>query len=263
MSEAVEEQAGTAESQAASLPSKVTPEERDLFGRARAGDMGARDALAERYAYLGDYLARRFSGRGESPEDLRQVAAIGLLKSIDGFVVERGVQFSTYATSTIVGELKRHFRDRGWAIRVPRRLQESGMQVTKVSAGLWQELGRDPTIAEIAARAGLSPEEVVEALDAARAYSTASLDAPLSEDGGSLVDTLGANDPALALLHEWSGIAAGLEKLPVRDRRILYMRFFEDRTQSEIAESIGISQMHVSRLLTRSLQTLRNQGETL
>lgn len=221
------------------------------------GSQSSRDALVEKYHYLSDYLGRRYGGRGEPVEDLQQVAAIGLLKAIDGFDVGRGVQFTTYATSTIVGELKRHFRDRGWAMRVPRRLQETGLQVTKIATELMQELGRDATINELAARTDLSADEVLQALDAAKAYSTAALDAPLNEGGERLVDSLGANDPSLALLEEWATLAPNIALLTDRDRRIVYLRFFQDRTQSQIAQELGISQMHVSRLLTRALETLR------
>ena len=229
----------------------------DLFERAR-DDPAVRDELIEKYIHVAEYLSRRFSGRGESADDLRQVAMVGLIKSVDGFDPSKGFQFQTYATSTIVGELKRHFRDKGWAVRVPRRLQEVGAHVTKASAELAQELGRDPTLREIAERTGESVEEVLEAMDAAKAYATSPLDAPGDDERGSLMDTLGIEDPSFELLSSWVSVGPALEALAPRERQILYLRFVHDKTQSEIAEEMGISQMHVSRLLTKTLESLRD-----
>ena len=186
-----------------------------------------------------------------------QVASIGLLKAIDRFDIEREVEFSTYATPTIIGELKRHFRDKGWAIRVPRRLQEIGMQITRIVSELSQELGRSPTVVEIAERSGLTEDEVLEGMDTVHAYSTLSLDAPAGDEGTSSLDSLGVEDETLELLESWASVAPLLQELPTRERRILYLRFFRGLTQSQIAEELQISQMHVSRLLARTLAELR------
>jgi RNA polymerase sigma-B factor len=169
------------------------------------------------------------------------------------------VQFSTYAAATIVGEIKRHFRDKGWAIRVPRNLQESALRVNRLLSQLWQELGRSPTVAEIAERAELGEEDVLEALDAVQAYSTGSLDAPAAEGSPAPAESLGDEDPMFGLAEGWSSIAPTVRALPRRERQILYLRFFEGLTQSEIAEKVGISQMHVSRLLSQTLELLREQ----
>ncbi|MEX1046229.1 MAG: SigB/SigF/SigG family RNA polymerase sigma factor [Actinomycetota bacterium] len=228
----------------------------ELFARL-PGDAKARDELVEIHRNLGGYLARRFAGRGEAADDLEQVAMIGLLKAVDGFDPTRGVQFATYATSMIVGELKRHFRDHGWAIRVPRKLQETSLQVNKLALELWQELGRGPTVTEIAERSGLSEDEVLEAMDAGRAYSTAPLDVPSEEGGLTPADTIGEDDEQLLQAEGWVSIAPALEELHPRERQILYLRFFRDLTQTEIAEELGISQMHVSRLLSQTMKRLR------
>jgi RNA polymerase sigma-B factor len=229
----------------------------ELFARLPNGD--AREALVVRFLPLAEYFARRFTGRGESIEDLQQVASLGLLHAIDRFDTERGVQFSTYAAATIVGEIKRHFRDKGWAIRVPRNLQESALRVNRLLSQLWQELGRSPTVAEIAERADLAEEEVLEAIDAVQAYSTGSLDAPTTEGSPTPAETLGEEDPLFELAEGWSSVAPTIRALPARERQILYLRFFEGLTQSEIAQRIGISQMHVSRLLGQTLELLRRQ----
>jgi RNA polymerase sigma-B factor len=238
------------------------PEEarsRELF--ARLPDEEARAELVELYAPLAEYLARRFYGRGEPLEDLIQVASIGLLKSIDRFDPDREVKFSTYATATIVGELKRHFRDKGWALRVPRRLQESGLKVGRAVTDLSQEFGRAPTVAEIGQHTGLSEEEVLEAMDTVHAYTTASLDAPTDEDRVSSLDKLGQEDETFELLDSWTSVAPAIRGLPLRERRILYLRFFRGLTQTQIAQEMGISQMHVSRLLARTLRELREAVE--
>jgi RNA polymerase sigma-B factor len=223
----------------------------------RLPDPGAREELTRVYQPLAEYLARRFYGRGEAVEDLIQVASIGLLKAIDRFDLSRGVKFSTYATATIVGELKRHFRDKGWALRVPRRLQEAGMKVGRAVTDLYQDLGRAPTVAEIGRRTGLSEEEVLEAMETAQAYTTASLDAPTDEEGATSADRLGEEEEAFELLEGWTSVEPALRLLPRRERRILYLRFFRGLTQTQIAEELGISQMHVSRLLSRTLRELR------
>lgn len=219
-----------------------------------------RDELIARHRPLADFLAGRFKGRGEPLEDLKQVAYLALVKALDRFDDERGVKFSTYATATIVGELKRHFRDRGWALHVPRRLQEASSLVLKATAALSQELGRSPTIAEIAKHSGLTEEQVLEGLDAAQAYSTTSLEAPHDGDGEPALGRLGVIDVSLELVESRASITPLLEKLPERQRRILYLRFYKELTQTEIAKELGMSQMHVSRLLARALQVLREQS---
>jgi RNA polymerase sigma-B factor len=223
-------------------------------------DPDARERLVHRFLPLAEHLAFRFVGRGESRDDLEQVARLGLVHAIDRFDPSRGVQFSTFATVTIVGELKRHFRDRGWSIRVPRNLQEASMLVNRATVALWQELGRSPTVEEVSARTELASDVVLEAMEAVQAYSTSSIDAPIGEDGATTADLLGDDDPQLTMSEEWLALAPLLRGLPVRERRILYLRFFKDMTQTEIAEEIGISQMHVSRLLTQTLKFLREAG---
>ncbi len=230
---------------------------RELF--ARLPDPEARDELSALFHSLAEYLARRFYGRGEPLDDLIQVASLGLLKAIDRFDLERGVKFSTYATATVVGELKRHFRDKGWALRVPRRLQEAGMKVGRTVTEMYQDLGRAPTIREIGERTGLSEEDVLEAMETAHAYTTASLDAPADEEGGASVDRFGKVEEAYELLEGWTSVAPAIKGLPERERTILYLRFFRGLTQTQIAEELGMSQMHVSRLLSRTLATLRDQ----
>ena len=226
----------------------------------RLPDQEAREMLARRFLPLAEHLAHRFAGRGESADDLRQVASLGLVHAIDRFDPDREVRFTTFATVTIVGELKRHFRDKGWSVRVPRNLQEAALQVNRALAELWQELGRSPTMQELAARTHLSVDEVLEATDAARAYSASSLDAPVGEAGTTAGETLEAPD-AIEASEAWMEIAPALERLPARERTILLLRFFKGMTQSEIADEIGISQMHVSRLLTQTLARLRDEAE--
>jgi RNA polymerase sigma-B factor len=219
----------------------------------------ARDALVELHLPLVDHCARRFLNRGEPFEDLVQVGTIGLIKAVDRFDAERGVEFSTYATPTVLGEIKRHFRDKGWAIRVPRRLQELRMSIASATSALSQELGRSPTAGEVAERLGIEVEDVLEGLESANAYSTLSLDAgDGGEDGvGSILDTMGAVDEALDHVEIRESVRPLIEALPPREKQILLLRFFQHMTQSQIAEEIGISQMHVSRLLTRTLADLR------
>jgi RNA polymerase sigma-B factor len=228
----------------------------ELFSRL-PDDAAAREDLVLIYQPLAEYLARKFAGRGEAVEDLIQVASIGLLNAIDRFDTGREVQFPTYAAVTIVGELKRHFRDKGWSVRVPRRLQEVGLRVNRVLGELWQELGRSPTVAEIAMKLELPEEQILEAMEAMQAYSTTSLDAPIGEDGLTHGDMLPQEDDSLELLESWASVGPMLRELPQRERRILYLRFFKGLTQTEIAEQLGISQMHVSRLLSQTLAQLR------
>ncbi|MFP5219676.1 MAG: RNA polymerase sigma factor SigF [Actinomycetes bacterium] len=226
----------------------------DHPGRARL-----RDELVEVHLPLVEYLARRFRNRGEPLDDLVQVATIGLIKSVDRFDLERGVEFSTYATPTIVGEIKRHFRDKGWAIRVPRRLQELKLSLTKATSELSQKNGRSPTVAELAAHLGMSEEDILEGLESANAYSAVSLDAPDGgdDDSPAVADSLGMVDDALEGVEYRESLKPLLEKLPAREKKILMLRFFGGMTQSQIAGELGISQMHVSRLLARTLAQLR------
>lgn len=223
----------------------------------------ARDDLVLLHLPLVEHCARRFRNRGESYEDLVQVGSIGLIKSIDRFDLERGVEFSTYATPTIIGEIKRHFRDKGWAIRVPRRLQELRLQIAATTAELTQALGRSPMPRELAEAIGCSVEEIVEGLESGNAYATLSLDAGRDADEGSnaMLDVLGADDEDLGHVELRESIRPLLDQLDARDKRILMLRFFKNLTQSQIAEEIGVSQMHVSRLLTRTLSRLRAQLE--
>lgn len=244
-------------------------EVRDLFRAYRSAESeedqaAAKDQLVNQHIGLVEFLARRFRNRGEPLEDLVQVGTIGLLKAIERFELDREVEFSTYATPTIVGELKRHFRDKGWAVRVPRRLQELHLELTKVVGHLGHDLGRSPTVAEIAKAAGTTEEAVLEGLEVAQAYNFTSLDAPIdTDDGGSttFADQLGADDEHLENLEYRASLAPEMAKLPERERRILYLRFFKGMTQSEIADRLGISQMHVSRLLNRTLGQLREALE--
>ncbi len=225
-------------------------------------DPSLRDELIASHMGLAEYLARRFTNRGEPLDDLVQVAALGLLKAVDRFDPERGLEFSTYATPTIVGELKRHFRDKGWAVRVPRRVQELHLRLGSVVSMLSQELGRSPTIGEIAQAAAVSEEEVLEAIEAGHAYRFTSLDAPSgNEDEMTLSAELGAEDQGLIDSEHRVTLSPLIAQFPPRERMILHLRFFEGMTQSEIAGRLGISQMHVSRLLARALAQLRSQAE--
>ena len=235
---------------------------RALFLQLRdAPEDAVRQELIEAHLGLVEYLARRFAGRGEPLEDLVQVGTIGLVKAVDRFDPDREVEFSTYATPTIVGELKRHFRDKGWAVRVPRRLQELNLQLGEIISTLSQQLGRSPTVSEMAESAGTSEEEVLEGLDSAHAYSLVSLDAPAGEEDLTLHEQIGEEDDTLQLLEYRASLTPLLDELPPRERSMLYLRFFKGMTQSEIADKLGISQMHVSRLLGRTLMKLREALE--
>ncbi|WP_205629172.1 RNA polymerase sigma factor SigF [Jiangella muralis] len=217
-----------------------------------------RNRLTTLHLPLAEHLARRFAGRGEPYEDLVQVATIGLIKAIDRYDPGRGAEFSTYATPTILGEIKRWFRDKGWAIRVPRRLQELRLSISTATTDLLQQLGRSPTIAELAQATRTTEDEVLEALETASAYSTVSLDSPEpGENAPSTIETIGKDDEALEGVENRETLARMLEGLPDRERRIIVLRFFRGMTQSQIAGEIGISQMHVSRLLARTLIQLR------
>jgi RNA polymerase sigma-B factor len=235
------------------------------FATAEADDP-ARPALRERaienWLPLAQHLARRYGGRGEPADDLYQVAVVGLIKAVDRYQADRGVDFAAFAIPTIVGEIKRHFRDRTWAIRVPRRLQELRLEITAANNTLTHTLGRAPTVADIAVHLKTTEEEVLEGLEGARAYNTASLSAPLSDDGATtLADTLGDDDNAFELAELRISLGPAIAALDEREQRIVALRFHGNLTQTEIAEQIGISQMHVSRLLTKALAKLRRRLE--
>ncbi len=238
---------------------------RDRFVQYRcSGDPELRRLLIESHLRLAEHLARRFSNLGVALDDLVQVASLGLVKAVDRFEPERGLEFSTFATPTIVGELKRYFRDKGWSVRVPRRVQELHVELSSLVGTLTQRLGRSPTIAELAHAATTSEEEVLEAMDAAQAYRSASIDAPLGgddDDTRGLVNQLGSADERLFDAENRLLVTRLLDTLPKRERLMLRLRFFEGMTQSQIADRLGISQMHVSRLLTRSLGQLRDRLE--
>ncbi|MET9426344.1 RNA polymerase sigma factor SigF [Streptomyces sp. NPDC003036] len=219
-----------------------------------------RDTLIELNLPLVRYAAARFRSRNEPMEDIVQVGTIGLIKAIDRFDCERGVEFPTFAMPTVVGEIKRFFRDTSWSVRVPRRLQELRLALTKASDELAQKLDRSPTVPELAAVLGVSEEDVVDGLAVGNAYTASSLDSPSPEDDGgegSLADRLGYEDTALEGVEYRESLKPLLAKLPPRERQIIMLRFFANMTQSQIGEEVGISQMHVSRLLTRTLAQLR------
>ena len=212
---------------------------------------------------LAQNIAQRFAGRGEDIDDLNQVAYVGLLHAIDRFDAEKGRGFAAYAVPTVMGEIRRYFRDHAWSTRVPRRLKDLTVSINKVTDDLSQRLGRSPTAAEIAAEIGADTGEVIEALAARSAYQPASLDTPLdlSDDGSgaTLADTLGEEDEQLAKSERYLLLKPLLERVPERERHILMLRFFEEKSQSEIAREIGVSQVHVSRLLARTLAEMRSR----
>jgi RNA polymerase sigma-B factor len=226
------------------------------------GDLAAREELIERYMSLVRSLARRYAYRGEQLDDLVQIGAIGLIKAIDRFDLERGVELTTYATPNIIGEIKRHFRDKGWSVRVPRGLQELNVQVTKLIEQLTVQLGRSPTIPELAKAAGVEEEQVLEALESGRAYSSVSLSTGGgSDEDGELdpLESLGTIEHEYEVSEDRAILAPGFKVLNERERKILHLRFFSGLTQSQIAAEIGISQMHVSRLIRRSLEKIREE----
>ncbi|MET8633024.1 RNA polymerase sigma factor SigF [Streptomyces sp. NPDC004096] len=221
-----------------------------------------RDQIVEAWLPMAERLAGRFRSRGESYEDLRQVAALGLVKAVDRYDPERGHAFESYAVPTVTGEIKRHFRDHMWTLHVPRRVQDLRNRVRFANQDLSQTIsGRRPTVAEIAEHANMNEEDVLVGLEALESFTALSLDAELpgSEDGYSLGDSLGSPDPALDTVVDREAVKPRLQALPERERAILYMRFFDDMTQSVIAERLGISQMHVSRLISRCCNQLREQ----
>jgi RNA polymerase sigma-B factor len=218
-----------------------------------------RNVLIEEHRGFAEYLARRFCDRGEPLDDLRQVALVGLLKAVERFEPERGLSFTTFAGPTIIGELKRHFRDRTWSVRVPRRLQELSLRVEWGRTELGQQWGRAPTPAEIGRHVGVSEEQVREGKEAAGLYRAGSLDAPApasDRDDSTSGDRVGADDEELAHVEDRALVRTIMAALPARERHIVYLRYFEGLTQVEIADRVGVSQMHVSRLLQRSLETL-------
>ena len=235
--------------------------DRELISRARSeGTTAARAAAVEAFMPLVKSLARRYQ-RGEEPlDDLEQVASLGLLKAIDGFDLERGTAFASFAVPTIVGELRRHFRDKGWTIRVPRELQEMSLRVNKEQESAATELGRPPSAAELAARLDVPVERVLEAREATHAMRPVSLDRPAlpdgESDGDTLIDRFGTVDSGFSRAEAAATVDDLLKRLPDRERRVVELRFHEDLTQSEIGERVGISQMHVSRLLRRALAEL-------
>jgi RNA polymerase sigma-B factor len=241
-------------------------EERRLFDRYHRGDdPAAQAALVERFLPMAKMLARRYHAGGEPLDDLVQVASLGLLKAIDRFDPERGTAFSTFAVPTIVGELKRHFRDKGWSLRVPRELQELTARVERASDVLLHELGRTPTPSQIAERLEISVEQVVEAHQAASAHRADSLDRVTSDDdrdGRHVVDTLGDEDPGYRQAEHSATLGLLMSVLSDREREILRLRFAEDLTQSEIGDLVGLSQMHVSRLLRQAIVRLREAAES-
>ena len=224
------------------------------------GDLQARERLIEEHMSLVRSLARRYSYRGEPLDDLVQIGAIGLINAIDRFDLERGVELTTYATPNIIGEIKRHFRDKGWSVRVPRGLQELSVRLSRLIEQLTVQLGRSPTIPDLAEAAGVEEEQVLEALESGRAYT------PLSLSGGGgggddgdldLLEALGTEEHRYEISEDRAVLAPGFRALDDRERTILQLRFFDDLPQSQIAQRVGISQMHVSRLIRRSLATIR------
>ncbi len=220
-----------------------------------------RDKAIEAWLPLAAHLAKRFNGRGEPLDDLVQIARIGLIKAIDRFDLAHGEEFAAYAVPTIVGEIKRHFRDRTWDVRVPRRLQELKLDISQAVGHLAQRLGRSPTVADVAAYLRRSEDEVIEGIEGTWAYRAVSLQAPTGDgaDGIELGDLIGAEDGDLALAEFRVAIGPALRTLCPREQRIVMLRFYGNLTQTQIAQHIGISQMHVSRLLAKALATLRAQ----
>ena len=226
------------------------------------GDLQAREQLIEQYMSLVRSLARRYSYRGEQLEDLVQIGAIGLIKAIDRFDLNRGVELTTYATPNIIGEIKRHFRDKGWSVRVPRGLQELNVQLSRLVEQLTVQFGRSPTIPELAKAAGAQEEEVLEALESGRAYSSLSLSAGGGggdDDELDPLESIGTEEHQYEVSEDRAVLAPGFKVLDDRERQILHLRFFEGLTQSQIAQQVGISQMHVSRLIRRALEKIRDE----
>lgn len=251
------------------LPPRRSPHAREAEQRllewyAETGDLSAREQLVERFLPFARDLALRYAYTDEPIDDLQQVASMGLIKALDRYEPGRGTRFTSYAAPTILGELKRHFRDKGWALHVPRELQERTLAVTRETERLSKELGRSPTPKEVAAALRTTPERVLEGYEAASAYEAASLDTPVArEDGESaaLVDLLGSDDDQYALVETRTAIGETWAELPAVEQAVLRLRFTEDLTQREIGERIGYSQMHVSRLLRRALNRLEQASD--
>jgi RNA polymerase sigma-B factor len=241
-----------------------TGSERELFRRARAGDLRARDELATRFMPLARSLALRYQRSGEPLDDLLQVASLGLVKAIDRFDPAREIAFSSYAVPTILGEIKRYFRDRTWAVRVPRGLQELSMRVDRAVGGLAEELRRSPSVKEIADAVDVTQEEVLEALQAGGAYRAISFEAPTGgsgEDAATLADSVGVDEHGFDRAEKRATLDALLEAVSAREREVLRMRFEEDMTQAEIGNAIGVSQMQISRIIRQALQRLRDAAD--
>ncbi len=237
---------------------------RRLFRAMRAGDEEARSQLIMAYEGLARFLARKFKNRGESDEDLEQVAYLGLIKAIDRFEPERGLEFSTYATPTIMGELRRHFRDKGWSVRVPRRLQELSQKVNRTTDDLAVELGHMPSVSEIAEHLGVSVDEVLEAMESSSAYSAVSFETSSSsddEDAPTLMDHLGDEDKDLAGTDDRLVLEEAIAGFSPREQQVVRMRFIDGLTQVEIAKELDISQVQVSRLLRKTLRRLQEKIE--
>jgi RNA polymerase sigma-B factor len=246
-------------------PKEQLADERELLERYYRGrDQTVREELVQRFMPLARRLAARYRGDREPLDDLVQVASLGLVKALDRFDPDRGVAFSSYAVPTILGELKRHFRDRGWSVRVPRDLQERIARVDRAIAELPGKLGRAPSVNEIADRLAVDPEEVLEAMEAGQAHHAMSLDAQAQTEEGEgipLTERLGDSDPAFDTVEYGATITDALESLSERDRTVLRLRFVEDMTQTEIADRVGVSQMHVSRILRAAVERLRGEVE--
>jgi len=229
-----------------------------------ADHIAQRDAIIERCLPLADHIARRFEGKGEARDDLLQVARIGLINAVKRFDVEMGSDFASFAVPTIMGELRRHFRDNSWSVKVPRRMKELHLQIGTASAEMSQRLGRAPTASELATELGIDRDEVLDGLMAGSSYKTTSIDGTAgsgSDERPSLAETLGDVDPGLEKVEYREALRPLLEELPERERTVLVLRFFESMTQSQIAAKVGISQMHVSRLLAKTLAQLREKLE--
>jgi RNA polymerase sigma-B factor len=245
-------------------PGSVTETDRRALLRAyrEKGDIAARDRLIESFIPVVRSIAYRYAGRGEQIDDLEQVASVGLIKAIERFDLDRDVELMTYVFPTVVGELKRHFRDRGWSVTVPRRLKELHYRLSRLIEELTATLGRSPTIAELAEETGVDEEEVVEALEVCRAYASRSLTRALDADegaGAELIDLIDDEERGYEAAENRQLLATGLRALDERERRIIQLRFVEGLTQSQIAVEIGISQMHVSRLIRRALEKLSEE----
>jgi RNA polymerase sigma-B factor len=247
-------------------PGSVSETDRRALLRAyrENGDVAARDRLIESFIPVVRSIAYRYAGRGEQLDDLEQAASVGLIKAIERFDLDRDVELMTYVFPTVVGELKRHFRDRGWSVTVPRRLKELHYRLSRLIEELTATLGRSPTIAELAHEAGVEEEEVVEALEVGRAYASRSLTRALDSDeggGAELIDLIDDEERGYEAAENRELLASGLKALDDRERRIVQLRFVEGLTQSQIAVEIGISQMHVSRLIRRALEKLSEEIE--